>query len=300
MKKRIFMILGMLMMVSTIEAKNNEALFDKNSMIYAYDNAVNFIEKGVEFYIFTNGDFDFNTHYSDLYYNNNRRRFRNNDIRIERDYSGRIYKIGNVFINYDTRGNVRRVGNVLINYRRNRLRNVGNLTVKYDRWGNPIFYGTVKNNFYHYNGVRINLNLGQICNYNDAYFFRNDFRRNYTQFREDSRFFYYKANRNANIGNRSKIIKRRKPVAANRNNNVIKNRKNNSYRKQNSNSRRAVNIDSQRTKVSNIILPSKRTRTIKTETRRNPKKNNVTRNYASKSRKKTETTRRNTSYNRRN
>lgn len=251
MKKGVLILLGMFMMVSTVEAKNGEKIVDGNEVNYTYNNAVNFIERGIEFYIFTNGDFDFNTHYSDFYYDSNGRRFRNSGIRIDRDYRGRINRVGSVFINYDFRGNVTRIGSVFINYYRNRLTNVGNLTVQYDRWGAPIFFGTVKENYYYHNGVRINLNLGQVCDYNDAYFFKNDFRRNYTQFREDSRYYYYKANRNAKIGKRSKIIKRRKPITADRNTDYLRNRENDSYRKSDTNNTRRTQNDSRRTLENN-------------------------------------------------
>ena len=208
----------MFLTVSTIEAKKNETVtynFDIN--YYSYNNAINFFEGGIEFYVFINGDFDF-------YSNHTNRR-----IRIDRDFQGRIRRIGNVGLRYDFRGNVTRIGNIHINYFRNRLSNVGNLQVQYDRWGQPIFYGNVRN-FYYDNGIRFNVNFGDVCNYNDPYFFRNDFRRNYTQFREDRNFYYYKARPNARIGKRSTIIKRRKQAVV-RNNNIIRRNNNAIYRK---------------------------------------------------------------------
>ncbi|QTD37705.1 hypothetical protein JL193_16850 [Polaribacter batillariae] len=232
MKKGILILLAMFMMVSTVEAENGNLLPNSYRVNYSYDNSVNFTERGIEFFVFLNGEFDFNTHYNESYYDYNGRRFSTNGVRIDRDYRGRVRRVGNVFINYDIYGNVTRIGSVFLRYYRGNLTNVGNLKVVYNRRGYPTFYGNVKNEYYYYNGVNINLSLGTVCNYNDAYFYRNDFRRNYTKFREDSRYFYYKANRNAKIGNRNKILKRRKPVSINRNKTYNK-RKNISYRKSN-------------------------------------------------------------------
>lgn len=225
MKKGILILLGMFMMVSTMEAKNDEILSNKvtNDISYnVYNNAVNFFERGIEFFVFTNGEFDFDA------------RFNNRGIRINRDFRGRITNVGNVLIRYDRRGNVIRIGSVLIRYSRGLLTNVGDLRVRYDHWNTPIFYGNVRN-FYYNNGVRFNVSFGDVCDYNDVYFSRNDFGRNYTQFREDNNFYYYRARPNANIGKRSTILKRRKPVSTNRQN-FVRN-SNNSYRKTAPNSR---------------------------------------------------------------
>lgn len=219
MKKGVLILLGMFMMVSTVEAKAGENLPNRFGLNYTYNNAVNFFERGIEFFVFTNGDFDFDTNYT------NRR------VRIDKDYRGRIRRIGNVSLRYDFRGNVTRIGNISIQYFRNQLTNVGNLRVRYDRWGTPFFYGNVRD-FYYNNGIRFNISFGDICNYNDAYFYRNDFRQNYSQIREDINFYYYRARPNARIGKRSTIIKRRKLNSTARNYNATgRNNKNSSYRK---------------------------------------------------------------------
>lgn len=243
MKKGVLILLGIFMMVSTVEAKTGENLPNRFRVNYSYNNAVNFTERGIEFFVFTNGDFDFDTN-SNNYYNR-----RDNGVRINRDYKGRVRSVGNVFINYDRRGNVTRIGNIYMRYYRGQLTKVGNLKVKYNRWGDPIFYGNVRN-FYYDNGIRFSINFGDIFNYNDAYFYRNDFRRNYTQFREDRNFYYYKARANAKIGKRSKILKRRKPTSKINNRKFIKNNRK-SYRKSNSsvNIKRSLNTNSRNTDV---------------------------------------------------
>ena len=266
MKKGILILLGMFMMVSSVEAKTGENLPNRFRVFnYSYENSVNFFENGIEFFIFTNGDFDFDTS------------LRNRNVRINRDFNGRIRTIGNVFIRYDRFGNVTRIGDVFMKYNRNRLVRVGDLRVNYNRWGYPVFYGNVRD-FYYNSGVRFNVSFGDVFVYNDPYFFRNDFRRNYTQFREDRNFYYYKARPNARIGKRSTIIKRRKSNAnVNRRNTINRNR-NNSYRKA-----REVNNNRRNTTVNNRKANIKRnTSKVNTKTKRsttvNRNKNNVIKN----------------------
>jgi hypothetical protein len=206
-------------MVFTVEAKTFDNVPDRYSDNYAYNNAVSFMERGLEFFIFTNGDFDFNT------------RSNESRVRIRRNFKGQIRSIGNVHIRYNIRGNVTRIGTISIRYFRGRLTNVGDLRVRYNRWEYPVFYGSVRD-FYYNNGVRFNVSFGDICDYNDAYFLRNDFIRNYAQFREDQNFYYYSANPNARIGKRSTILKRRKPVSVNNGRRKIADtHSRNSYRK---------------------------------------------------------------------
>lgn len=222
MKKYGLIFVAILAMFATksVKAESNKTnSFHEN---YWYNNAVNFFERGIEFFIFTNGDFDFNT------YNNPRR-----NVRIDRGFNGEIRRIGNVFINYDSFGNVRRIGSIFMNYHRGRLTRVGDLRVTYNRWGAPVFFGNVRN-FYYNNGVRFSVNFGRVYNYNDAFFNHRNFNTNYTRFREDRNFYYYKARPNVNIGKRDAIVKRRKPASSNPRNTRIERNINNSYRRSSS------------------------------------------------------------------
>ena len=211
MKKGIFILLGMFMVVSTVEAKNGKLPTNKIGLKY-YDDAVSFVERGIKFHVFLNGDFDFNSQHKNTYYDYNGRRTKKRGIRIERNYNGKIKRVGNVFINYDYRGNVKRIGNIFMNYNRGNLTKVGGLRITYNRWGDPRFHGNVKNNNSHYNnsGFNVSIGFGDVCDYNDAYFYKNDFRNNYYKIKEDTNFYYYKAKPNAKIGKRSTLLKRRK------------------------------------------------------------------------------------------
>lgn len=214
MKKGILILLGMFMMVSTAEATNGEKLTSMFGVNYRYNDAITFYERGVEFHVFLNGDFDFNSR-TNRYYDYNGIRTKRG-VRINRDFNGRIRSVGNVFINYDHRGNVKRIGNVFMRYNRGALTRVGGLKVKYNRWGDPYFYGRVKRNDHFYNGynANININLGNVFDYNYGYFYRPEFNRHYSKFKEDRDFFYYRAKPNAKIGKRSKILKRRKATSS--------------------------------------------------------------------------------------
>lgn len=224
MKKGILILLGVFIMVSTTEAKHGKKLLNRISFNYSYQNSVNFEERGIEFFIFTNGEFDFNSN------NINRGSHINRKRGVYRNYKGQITRIGNSFIRYDSYGNVIRIGNVFMKYYRGKLTDVGHLKIRYDYWGNPTFYGNVKNNYYHYKGLRINLNIGDICSYRDPYFYGNDFRINYLKIREDKNYYYYRAKPNAKIGERSRTLRRRKPNLITIKNTSIRNI-NNSYRK---------------------------------------------------------------------
>lgn len=215
--KKQFILLVALMSLITVSANTITKSNVKIGVNNRYDDAVTFIERGIKFHIFLNGDFDFNTHSRYNY----RKRGRDYGVRIERNYKGQIRRVGNVFINYDHRGNVKRIGNVFINYRFGQLSRVGNLTIEYDRWGNPFFRGSVKRDRYYYDNedyddyndscdIKVDVNIRDVYDYDDVYFYRNSFKTNYRQVREDNDYYYYRALPSASIGNRNQIIKRRK------------------------------------------------------------------------------------------
>lgn len=265
MKKGLLLLFGMFMMVSLVEAKDGVNPTERIGVEYRYNEAVSFIERGVRFHVFLNGDFDFDSRYV--------RTRGNSRIRIKRDYRGRVRRVGNVTISYNIRGDVRRVGSIYMRYNRGLLTNVGQLGIDYDRWGDPVFYGQVRYNDYYYNSanyynpgfsVGFNLNLGAICVYNDPYFYRNEFRTNYRQIREDDNFYYYRANKNAKTS-RNRILKRRKPArrTATQSNSVRKRVGTNTRTQQ---KRRSYNTPTQvkkRTSVKRRVTNNKRTQVKK-------------------------------------
>ncbi len=229
MKKVTFIIAAMLIGLASATAaelsSENDGKDLRITKRYRYTQPIMFVERGVEFLIFPNGEFDFNTEIvsgpfsNDNYYrqNNSRRssvnstfnapgsraRYtRNHGTLILHDRWGKVRRIGNVFINYDSRNRVRRIGSVYMRYRRGKLKQVGGLTLQYNRWGQMV--GT--------HGVVNHSNLGcGICGvtgctvdhfdgHNDGWFDDdfNDF---------DNDFYYYR--KNGKKMKRKKIKKRK-------------------------------------------------------------------------------------------
>lgn len=142
-----------------------------------YHNAqpILFVERGVEFIVFPDGSFDFNTEigtFGDLYYrstnsNKTRRSSVNSThgapgqnqygggVLITHDASGKVRRIGNVFINYDRQGRIKRAGSVYMTYNRGNgmLTQIGNLKVRYNAWGEIVnLYGHVNQESLFMNG----------------------------------------------------------------------------------------------------------------------------------------------------
>lgn len=88
----------------------------------------------IDFYIFPNGDFDFNAH---------GRRYKHaghRGVRIEKDRFGKIRRVGNVYINYNRYGQVSRIGRIFIKYnRRGLVVKVGPKYIRYHRRGYYVY-----------------------------------------------------------------------------------------------------------------------------------------------------------------
>lgn len=139
---------------------------DRNNRRLAFDlrngEPIVFSERGIEFYVFANGQFDFNTRPSngDMYYKSNKKNGSNksydkpgkgpkwnNDVVIEQDRSGKIRRIGNVLLNYDSRNRVNRIGSVFMEYNRHGLTQVGGLHIVYNHRNVIVdVYGNVNDN----------------------------------------------------------------------------------------------------------------------------------------------------------
>ena len=167
MKKLVLLFTGLLMTLTTVTAaekidtaKQGEDL--KISTRYTYVEPIQFVERGVEFLIFPDGSFDFNTDLDytqgDGYYRQTTSRRstinttygapgtqvrystpRDRGVIVTHDRDGKVRRIGNVFVNYNRYGQVKRLGSVYINYTRNgMLTQVGGLQLRYDRQGRLI------------------------------------------------------------------------------------------------------------------------------------------------------------------
>ncbi len=128
---------------------------------YALNEPIHFIERGVEFLVFNDGSFDFNTQLnygtSAVYFKTKNGKMEKNRVKeqlkkdqqgrfilpqgtvVLHDIYGRVRRIGNVFINYNAYNQVKRIGSVYLNYNRFRwVKQIGGLHLKYNRLGTVI------------------------------------------------------------------------------------------------------------------------------------------------------------------
>ena len=227
MKKLVLLFTGMLMGLTTVtgtETLSNTQLLDDNlskNKRYHHAQPIMFVERGIEFIIFPNGDFDFNTatdtygdngYGDDMYYrktNTNTRRgsvttqvnisapgttsryydYGPRGVQVIHDKYGNVRRVGNVFINYDYYGRLKRIGSIYVRYNRNKLIQVGGLKLIYDRKGRLVnTRGQVNRNW----------------NHNSTYYHFNFDNNNW-----DNNNSYYMYKKNGKTVKRSKAIKRK-------------------------------------------------------------------------------------------
>ncbi len=167
MKTITLLVASVLMTTTIVNATEVTFTSTENRMRNNFDEPISFVERGIEFFVFLNGDFDFNTRpedsQGDFFYRtagkrgsaSTARRTFNYGTRIEHDSFGRVRRVGNTFINYDRFDRVSRIGSVYLKYNRIGLAQVGNLKLIYNRRGDLVnTVGSVKgwrNNGYAYN-----------------------------------------------------------------------------------------------------------------------------------------------------
>ena len=198
MKKITLLVASILLVVSVANASEVIKTFgEERSDNYSFDEPISFTERGIEFFVFPNGEFDFNTRPDDsdgdYYYKTAGKRETitqeimpmNYGTRIEHDGFGRVRRIGNTFINYDNRDRVNRIGSVYMKYNRTALIQIGGMRIVYNRNGDIVdTQGTIKS----YSGYAYSYNN----NNNHYYYDEND---NYTASNyNDNNYYYYKKN----------------------------------------------------------------------------------------------------------
>lgn len=210
MKKLLLLVTGLLMGLTTVNAQHMKRGKDFNSAHYRFAEPISFVERGVEFLIFPDGSFDFNTNIKDTYngdntyYRSTNTRRSSVNVTIEapstasriyysapssrgvlilHDRDGKVRRIDNVFINYDREGRITRAGSVYMNYQRGNgsLNQVGGLRVNYNHWGEIVHVsGTV--NYYN---AHINYIVGADRWDNDNYYYDFDHH-------DEGDFYYYR------------------------------------------------------------------------------------------------------------
>lgn len=189
MKKITFLVASIFLAGSMAVASENPVFSDnKQTKIgsFCFDEPIEFNERGIEFYVFPNGDFDFNTRpdattNGGYYFKGAGKRgskmddrgLANYGVRIERDYFGRIRRVGNTFINYDAFDRVNRIGTVFMRYNSFALSQIGGLRIVYNRRGDIVdMVGSVKGyrSGYSYGNTYNNPHTGYS---NDGYYYKN-------------------------------------------------------------------------------------------------------------------------------
>ncbi len=190
MKKITLLVASILLVGSAVNASeiirySGEA----NRTRFSFDEPISFTERGIEFFVFPNGEFDFNTRpedsQGDYFYKTAGKRGStiqmrspmNYGTRIEHDSFGRVRRVGNTFINYDSSDRVSRIGTVYMKYNRIALAQIGGMRIVYNRRGEIVdTIGRVKG--YSNSGYAYNYNNVD-CNYTASNF-------------DDSDYYYYK------------------------------------------------------------------------------------------------------------
>lgn len=195
--KTITLFATALLLAGTMKATEKKEIAVENRIgTYRFDEPISFIERGIEFFVFPNGDFDFNTRPQDsqgeYFYRTagkrtvQARRPVNYGVLIEHDSFGRVRRIGNTFINYDNIDRVKRIGSVYMNYNRFALSQIGGMHIVYNRRGEIVdIFGAVKgwrNQGYAYQ-------YSTHTYYGNANDYRGDYGSNYSSYENDNYYF---------------------------------------------------------------------------------------------------------------
>lgn len=163
MKKITFLVASILLMgggVANATERNNLSSERRVAVDFRNAEPIIFTEGGIEFFVFADGQFDFNTRSlaRGNYFKPNKRgngnknygtaasfRRDNYGVKVEYDRRGNVTRIGNVSINFDSNDRIRRIGSVQMFYNRFALEQVGGLEIIYNRRGQVVdTYGSVK------------------------------------------------------------------------------------------------------------------------------------------------------------
>jgi hypothetical protein len=163
MKKITFLVASILLMgggVANATERNNLSSERRVAVDFRNAEPIIFTEGGIEFFVFADGQFDFNTRSlarGNSFKPNKRGNgnknygtaasFRrdNYGVKVEYDRRGNVTRIGNVSINFDSNDRIRRIGSVQMFYNRFALEQVGGLEIIYNRRGQVVdTYGSVK------------------------------------------------------------------------------------------------------------------------------------------------------------
>ena len=197
-----------------------------------------FMESGIEFAVFTDGQFDFNLiqpSYTGVHVNTRNINFsynsgHNYDAYIQYDHYGAVIQVENTPIFYDYYGRVQRIGNIHFDYNhRGLVRRLGNMHITYNHYGNIVNVNGIINNYNRYcpNRDRYVYYRRPVANRVVVYHtpYRRNFapnRCNYSVYRNN----YYRNHRNNSVrrnfdrpGYNNRVVTNNRKVVVKRNNN---------------------------------------------------------------------------------
>jgi hypothetical protein len=154
MKKLVLFILVMGLAIPTIAASTLNHSYNNG---YDKYRPIEFEEDGILFFVYPDGEFEFEVLYPRYvevgfrFRNGHVKLGKNLPLRIEQDPYGNIYRIENIFIDYNRFGKVSKIGSVNIHYNQGKIRTIGYMDIVYRP--NFVFecVGHVKNkNYYSY------------------------------------------------------------------------------------------------------------------------------------------------------
>ncbi len=278
MKQLLFLLASMFLTGATVSATTTTSNLDNNThvstFVRGYGNSFIFVEQGVEFAVFRDGQFDFNVNqygpnfsaYADfggvgISFNTGH----SYDAYVQYDDYGAVIQIENVAIYYDYNGRIVRAGNVRINYNNyGYISRVGGLYVHYNAY----------NRYSHYTGYINGYNRTYIARPWHTYYAAPIidlcivFNRPYRRYYKAQRHTYYRPYRDNYRPNISYNSGRRGAIAQT-NRRSDKYRQNSNLRRDNSanKGRRVASADRQQTRTKSRSLNTRSKTTTKPRTR---------------------------------
>lgn len=150
MKKLLLAVLflgGLTAQANTVTDLDHTA---KKGIRYNQPQSITFVERGVQFTVFVNGQFDFNRNRSRYQNSNTGRRgygvnapghtygvsypYAHNTF-VRYDRNGNAHKVGRNQIRYNRQGKVNQIGSVTLRYKNGRLVRAGDTQIVYNRRG---------------------------------------------------------------------------------------------------------------------------------------------------------------------
>lgn len=152
--KNLLAIIATFVLVSTASFATNTTT--TNRYFLNYGDSFTFVEGGITFAVFQNGEFDFyinprnglHVGYSSRNVNISFNSGYNYDAYVQYDHYGAIIQVEHIPIYYDYYGRVSQIGDINIRYTNGRLVRLGGLHVHYDHYG---YYSHYNGYINHYN-----------------------------------------------------------------------------------------------------------------------------------------------------